>query len=64
MLVERKRLIKTFLYIYIFFNEVCSKGLEQYKRTFAIRLSVDRWYAQYTAVCGRSKLLGGRVDLE
>ena len=27
------------------------------------QLSVDRWNAQYTAVCGRSKLPGGRVIL-
>ena len=32
------------------------------ERTFTARLSFDRWYTQYTAVCGRSGLPGGRVD--
>ena len=31
---------------------------------FTKRLNVDRWNAQYTAVCGKSKLLRGRVGLE
>ena len=44
----------------------CCRVLEHCKRTtFAVRLSVDRWYAECnTAVCGRSNLPEGRVDFE
>ena len=41
---------------------VCWSNVRE--RTFTVRLSADRWNAQRTAVCGRSKLPGRHVNLE
>ena len=45
--------------------QISRKRLNEKKRkNVRLRHSVDCWYEQYTVVCGRSRLPGGRVDLE